>query len=202
MLRGEAKVLRDSRRPPQDAFEAYLQGLILADGHVGEYATYLRLGPDGEEVLRALASHFNLAFKQYHTNQGRVQNTLYSSSWPSNWKWEILPLPHQLELSRLRGLLDGDGCITFYRNRLRKRYAQMYLATNRSETEDYIRQYFATIAQKLGVSLRPKWSEGADNTIKIFLRSQGDIRSLCRLLYADPAVSVRTKRERALEVLA
>ncbi len=54
MIRGEAKALREEIRSPITIQEAYLNGLIMADGHVGPYATYLRMGPLAESLLPGL----------------------------------------------------------------------------------------------------------------------------------------------------
>ncbi len=201
MIRGEAKALREEVRAPSTLQEAYLNGLIMADGHVGPYSTYLRMGPLAESLLRDLAVHFGIEFKQYNSNQGRVQNTIYSSSWPQCWKTSALEVASpELELARLQGLFDGDGCITSYLNRKGKRYIQMYQA--RSLSEGWIGDYFVETCHKFGIGLRVKPAVGKDNTVKHHLASQQDAVRMLRLIYRPPVFVLPQKYSRALEVMA
>lgn len=123
---------RLSRRPPCDTWEAHLAGLIATDGCV-EYRTgreaptqiSIKMAAAARPMLDQIAAHFG---RRLHA-RGNGQFVLTFYDVPVVWKRELPQLDPALVLHYVRGLLDGDGCLSGARID-RRTYPYISLAFN------------------------------------------------------------------------
>ncbi len=102
-----------SRRPPADADEAYLAGLIASDWYIERRkgrsvptGLAIKMAAEAEELLSSLAERFGR--RLYRRSNGQVVVTFIAI--PIFWKLELPRLSADLEQHYFRGLIDGDGC--------------------------------------------------------------------------------------------
>jgi hypothetical protein len=106
---------RLSERAPADEREAYLAGLIATDGHIerrhGRSAPTgisIKMAASARPLLEEIAQHFDR--RVYARTNGQFVLTFVDK--PIAWKTTVPELQDPLASHYVRGLLDGDGCIS------------------------------------------------------------------------------------------
>jgi hypothetical protein len=102
---------------PRDEYEAYLAGLVAADGTVNARWGYTILAQKeaARPVFDALAERFGTRYRVEHrvTNFGASTMLLMNfKDLPTAWKRQVPDLPLDLERHYFRGLVDGDGSLS------------------------------------------------------------------------------------------
>ncbi len=101
-----------------DQEAAYLAGVIATDGSVerrGPKFMRIRLGmgPKGWSMMEQLAAITGRNLSKIRTTpKGFQYRTLDWRDLPAEWKTEVPELAYAQKRSYLRGLYDGDGCLT------------------------------------------------------------------------------------------
>ena len=191
---------RMSERPPEDAFEAHLAGLIATDGYVERRKG--REAPTGVAIKTAAAArpmleHLAAARGRRICARSNGQFVLSFTDVPVCWKTRLPRLTPELERHYVRGLLDGDGCISAARAAGRA-YPYVSLCFN-PQREQWEGDFFCRFLDGHGIPWtlqieKPTvaqvrcWSHGAE--------------AIARLIYRGDGIAHPEKATRARELVA
>jgi hypothetical protein len=189
---------RLERRPPADEREAYLAGLIATDGYIDrrrgrEVPTGLaiKMAAQARPLLAEIADHYGRHL--YERSNGQFVVTFVDK--PLTWKLTPPRIRRAWLPDYVRGLFDGDGCISGARVGTR---FNPYVSLSYNPTrEPWIAAVYARFLTAHGIS----FSEQADRETVHQLRSwSSSAVELVRLIYDRPgwAHPVKAARARAL----
>src|SRR5919197_584452 len=102
-------------RPPADEFETYLAGLIATDGYIERRrgravptGLAIKMAAQAQPLLAQIADHFERTL--YERSNGQFVVTFVDK--PIAWKQAQPRIKREWLPDYLRGLFDGDGCIS------------------------------------------------------------------------------------------
>jgi hypothetical protein len=189
---------RLERRPPADEWETYLAGLIATDGYIerrrGRAAPTglaIKMAMQAEPLLAEIAAHFGRAL--YARSNGQFVVTFIDK--PIAWKQGPPRIRPEWLPDYVRGLFDGDGCISGTRAGSRF-YPYVSLSFNPTR-EPWIAALYSRFLIAHGI----RFSEQSDRPTLHQLRSWGAAAvEFVRLVYGRPgwAHPVKAARARAL----
>lgn len=172
---------RLARRGPRDAWEAHLAGLIATDGCV-EY----REGRDAPTQIsikmaaaaRPMLEQIARRFKRRLYSRANGQFVLTFTDIPVFWKREVPPLDGDLVVPYVRGLLDGDGCVSGARVQGRT-YPYVSLSFNPTQ-ELWVGEFYCEFLDDQGIRWRRQ--DGRPTVAQIRSWSRHALK-LCSLVY-------------------
>lgn len=191
------------------AEKAYLLGLQKADGSKPSGSIGLKI--DDLELLKSLSLTFNLRDpKQYEAQDNRLSNKGFAKlamGRYSHWfkrilgkDYSLLPdLDSSLMWSFIRGLFDGDGCIS-----LDKRYTkkfpegavpgEFYMLFNFRENAETVAKFISKEANVNLPTVTTKYGMGDVPVYKIRWSGTKQLESIRALLYTDGTLFLLRKK--------
>jgi hypothetical protein len=181
-------------RLPEDEWEAYLAGLIMADGHVAPYNVVVNQASTSLTMMEKLASHFD---RKLYSYCGGNHLRLTFPDLPRAWKTAVPELPQELKRHYWRGAFDGDGCVT-RKTANGGRYVYLHLKFLWLRTEEFVGPSYKTFLDENDVPWRTETPVNQPNLEWVVCRGQSASSLLGQLLYKDCEVAHVLKKERAL----
>lgn len=190
---------RLSARPPADEREAYLAGLIATDGYVerrrgrdAPTGISIKMAPVAAPLLGAIADYYGR--RLCHRSNGQV--VLSFVDVPVVWKTALPSLSAEFEVAYVRGLLDGDGCISGAHSNGHF-YPYVSLAYN-PQREAWVGDFYTRFLRKRCIGFR----ELEDRPTVIQIRSwSANARQIAAVVYDGPVWAHPVKLERARRIL-
>lgn len=191
---------RLSRRPPADADEAYLAGLIASDGYIenrkGREAPTglsIKMAAEAKGLLSSIAARFGR--RLYERSNGQFVVSFIEV--PVVWKLELPSLTGELEPHYFRGLLDGDGCWSgaFSAGRF---YPYVSLAFN-PLLQQWIADAYMGYLGRNDVGFRRSVDKATVHQVRSW---SAEARKVARLVYCVPGLVHERKHALAMHALS
>ena len=171
-------------RPPADQREAYLAGLIATDGYIetrrGRAAPTglaIKMAAQAKPLLAEIAAHYGRAL--YQRSNGQFVVTFVDK--PVVWKQRPPKIRPDWLPDYVRGLFDGDGCISGARVGFRF-YPYVSLSFNPAR-EQWIGEIYARFLTSHGIT----FSEQREKPTLIQVRTWGEAAvEFVRIIYDRP----------------
>jgi hypothetical protein len=188
--------------------DAYWLGFILADGHNHQNKT-LRVDikdeghlnklskliyPDGDKPIKTRDLGFGTIYYFHCGVSEVVRNLSYHGIVPNKSKIATLPsIPNEMYRHFIRGLFDGDGCLTFSLDRNYRRYTFSIVGN-----EELMIGVKNIVKNQIGIDL----GFGKMKMIHyIYKRGNQQIMTLLNWLYDDSTVFLNRKNKKFNEML-
>lgn len=179
-----------------NAFDAYLVGLLLTDGYLLSDRDGLGLDMCDEDVIKFVAESIGTTYKTYPQSGNRqtkyrvlinvpgIQQQVARFGIIKN-KTLTIPKPQLLEEEKvfipyiIRGIIDGDGCVT------KTSYGspQFYIVTMSKDFAEWIKEVLTTNLFMEDIHIRQREQ---DNIYKIDTANQYNIFKLIAIVYNKP----------------
>jgi Homing endonuclease len=187
-------------RPPAEHREAYLAGLIATDGYVerrrGRSAPTgisIKMASAARPLLDQIAEHYGRRL----CARSNGQYVLTFVDLPVCWKTALPALSPELVPHYVRGLLDGDGCISGARV-ANDVYPYIALTFNPTR-ERWVGEFYKRFLREHAIRYR---EQKQLPTVRQVRSWSAQAHRVCKLVYAGNGWSHPMKLERAQQVIA
>lgn len=192
-----------SRRLPRDECEAWLAGLIVTDGCINRRWGYTKVtqkaaaGPILERVGERCGRTVRYETQRSNFGIGHKAHLQFANL-PLYWKTEVPDFPFLSELERhyWRGVIDGDGCLTYNNSHRGFKHLEVRLAWN-PYREQFLGEAWIAFLERLGVPFKVADDQLGHSIRKVRVRRYREAEALAQYLYEGAEFALPWKAERA-----
>ena len=195
--------------------KAYFLGLLLTDGNVyvngNRYNISITLKDGDRYLIEKFLREIKCNKKITGDNRGCSEVAIRSKKMACDLsKYGIIPqkslqqeLPNNIDdmlfSHFLRGIMDGDGNLSFYSRRGRKVHDKAVRLC--SGTQKFLEDLVVVLKNNLDLSYCPKVRQEKDNTFSISYRNKSDMYKILSYMYDDATIYMKRKKEIADKIM-
>lgn len=187
--------------------KAYFLGFILADGHIRckYHSLVIKIKNNDKEILNKFKNNINFEGELWYAPNNQLQIIISSPKLIKDLsKYSIIPnktnfvefpeIPKHLENHFMRGVFDGDGCISIKKEKRKGKGGNRGQVNLCSGSKNFIYKYVDKLNEYAGVK-KNKIRFLNESYYIIDWAGMTDVENIYHFLYKDATIFLERKKE-------